>query len=166
MPLPAFRPVLAACAALLIVLPAQAQWKWRDAQGRVQYSDRPPPASVPDKDVLAKPSRQAALPLPPPQAASAASAAASGVPVRDAQLEARKRQTEAEEQAKNRAEEEKLAKQRKDNCERAREYARTIESGMRIARVNAQGEREILDDAQRAKEQAKAREVMTSECRP
>lgn len=166
MPLPAFRLVLVACAALLIVMPAQAQWKWRDAQGRVQYSDRPPPTSVPDKDVLAKPSRQAALPPTPPLAASAVSAAASSVPVRDTQLEARKRQTEVEEQARNRAEEEKLAKQRKDNCERAREYARTIESGMRIARVNAQGEREILDDTQRAQEQAKAREVMASECHP
>lgn len=163
--LTAFRLALIASTTALLVMPAQAQWKWRDAQGRVQYSDRPPPASVPDKDVLSKPSRSLAPP-PAPVAASAASPGASAVPVRDPQLEARKRQTEAEEAAKTRAEEDKLARQRKENCERAREYARTIESGMRIARVNAQGEREVLDDDQRAKEQVKAREVMASECRP
>ena len=44
---------------LLLILPllalAQTQWKWRDAQGRVQYSDRPPPAGTADKDILARP---------------------------------------------------------------------------------------------------------------
>ena len=35
--------------------PAAAQWKWRDAQGRVQYSDRPPPTTVPDRDILTRP---------------------------------------------------------------------------------------------------------------
>ncbi|HVL07616.1 MAG TPA: DUF4124 domain-containing protein, partial [Burkholderiaceae bacterium] len=26
---------------------AEAQWKWRDAQGRLVYSDVPPPPSIP-----------------------------------------------------------------------------------------------------------------------
>ena len=40
--------------AALVALPTQAamQWKWRDAQGQVQYSDRPPPPGVSDKDIL------------------------------------------------------------------------------------------------------------------
>ncbi|MEY8877251.1 MAG: DUF4124 domain-containing protein [Leptothrix sp. (in: b-proteobacteria)] len=29
--------------AVFIGTPVCAQWKWRDAQGRMQYSDRPPP---------------------------------------------------------------------------------------------------------------------------
>lgn len=165
MRLPLPHPLVIVSTALLLVMPAQAQWKWRDAQGRIQYSDRPPPATVPDTNVLARPSRQP-LAATAPLAAKVASDVASAPPVRDPELEARKRQTEAEEQAKTRAEADKLARQRKENCERAREYARTIESGMRIARVNAQGEREILDDAQRAREQVKAREVMASECSP
>lgn len=164
-----FRPALLALAACAAVLPAQAQWKWRDAQGRVQYSDRPPPHTVPDKDVLLRPSSQPAVPLQPAAqgvtAGVAPGAAASAVPVRDAALEARKRQGEADEQAQRRAEEEKVARQRKDNCDRAREFARTLDSGMRIARVNAQGEREVLDDDQRAAEQAKARDVIGAECR-
>jgi hypothetical protein len=155
-----------------MALPAlvQAQWKWRDAQGRIQYSDRPPPHSVAAKDVLSHPSSATVQPVVAPltaaSAAAGSSAASAAAPAAEAQLEARKRQLEANEQAKLRAEEEKVARTRKDNCERAREYARTLESGMRIARVNAQGEREVLDDTQRAKEQNKAREVMSSECKP
>lgn len=158
------RSVLIAAVAAGVLLPAQAQWKWRDGQGRIQYSDRPPPSSVADKDVLQRPP---VAPRTAPAPLVAASAAASGVPVQrgDPQIEARKRQGEAEEQAQRRAEEEKNARQRKENCERAREYARTLESGMRIARVNAQGEREVLDDEQRLQETARAREVMSSECR-
>lgn len=160
-----YRPVLVAAAALFVLLPAQAQWKWRDAQGRIQYSDRPPPHSVSDKDVLQRPSAQQAAAPPPAAPASAAASATTVPPVRDPQLEARKRQTEAEEQAQRRTEEEKVARQRKENCDRAREYARTLDSGMRIARVNAQGEREVLDDDQRAAEVARTRDVVGSECR-
>lgn len=166
MPLTFARTALAACSALLLALPAQAQWKWRDAQGHMQYSDRPPPHSVAPKDVLKRPSTTSAPPVAAASAALPASAASAAAAPVDAQLEARKRQLEAGEQAQRRAEEEKNAKTRHDNCERAREYARTLESGMRIGRVNAQGEREILDDAQRTKEQAKARETMGTECRP
>ena len=42
------------CCSVLIG-PVAAQWKWRDAGGRIQYSDRPPFASVPDRDILQRP---------------------------------------------------------------------------------------------------------------
>lgn len=159
------RSLLFVVTALAVLTPAQAQWKWRDAQGRIQYSDRPPPHNVAEKDVLQRPSAQAQLAAPPKAAPASAAASAVAPAVRDAQLEARKLQTEAQEQAQRRADEEKLARQRKENCERAREYARTLDSGMRIARVNAQGEREVLDDEQRAVEASRTRDVMNSECR-
>ena len=46
-----------------------------------------------------------------------------------------------------------------------REQLATLDSGQRIARVKADGEREILDDEQRAKESRRARDVIASECR-
>jgi hypothetical protein len=150
---------------------AQTQWKWRDAAGRIQYSDRPPPASVPDKSILARPLAAPANTSPTPAAASAptsaatpASAAPGNMAVEPA-LEEKRRQAAAAEAAKRRAEEDKLARQRQENCLRARDYARSLESGQRIARTNAQGEREFLDDAQRARELNRAREVIGSECR-
>ena len=47
--------LLGVLAGLMPSSPAAAQWKWRDAQGRVQYSDRPPPTTVPDRDILTRP---------------------------------------------------------------------------------------------------------------
>ena len=40
---------------LALALPAVAQWKWRDAQGRITVSDRPPPREVPERDILVRP---------------------------------------------------------------------------------------------------------------
>lgn len=159
---------------LMLSSPAAAQWKWRDAQGRVQYSDRPPPTTVPDRDILARPaaartpgtgivsspsvtgasgpvSGSTASAVPAPAAASAPTAG-----------ETRRR---AQEDATRRADEERQARQRADNCARARDYARTVESGQRLTRTNERGEREFLDDGQRAAELRRAREVIASDCR-
>lgn len=38
-----------ACAAPLL---AHGQWKWRDAQGGIHYSDQPPPVQIPERDIL------------------------------------------------------------------------------------------------------------------
>jgi Domain of unknown function (DUF4124) len=154
-----------ACLLAAVQLPAQAQWKWKDANGRVTVSDMPPPRGVSDKDILQRPdpkARAVAAAAPAAPAASAASAPAKPV---DKELEARKRAAEAEKAAKARAEDEKLAAQRAENCKRARAHLAALDSGQRIARYNDKGEREILDDAGRATEARRAREAITSECR-
>ena len=55
------RPLGVMCALALMALTsiAHAQWKWRDADGRTQYSDRPPPPSVAEKDILQRPASAA-----------------------------------------------------------------------------------------------------------
>lgn len=168
-------PALVAALLLGLAVPAHAQWMWRDADGRVTASDRPPPATVADKDILSRPAQRAApvLSLSPPAAASApvaaASAAAAGpVPATtplDRELEARKRAAEQQQAARQKAEEDRLAASRAENCRRARSHAAALESGQRIARFNAQGEQEVLDDAGRADELRRAREVIASDCR-
>lgn len=167
---------------VVLVPTASAQWKWRDAQGMVQYSDRPPPNGTPDKDILTRPpgnaaasARAGAKPAAPASAAASAVAApvasgpaASAAAVADrsgeATAAARKREADAAE-AKRKADEDKQAQQRVENCRRARDYVRTLESGMRVARVNDKGDREYIDDAQRAVELQRSREIVTSECR-
>jgi hypothetical protein len=168
-------PWLAAALLLGRVAPADAQWMWRDADGRVTASDRPPPANVADKDILSRPAQRAA-PVPtlsPAAAASAPAAAASAAttapvaaaPPLDRELEARKRAAEQQQAARQKAEEDRLAASRAENCRRARSHAAALESGQRIARFNAQGEQEVLDDAGRADELRRAREVIASDCR-
>jgi len=161
-PLP-LRAMLLASALLLALLPAQAQWKWRDKGGQITASDLPPPRDVPEKDILQRP--DLSLRRPPAPAASAASGLQPGKPAVDKELDARRRAAEQEQQAKLRAEDEKLAAQRAENCRRARGHLSALESGQRIARTNDKGEREILDDKGRADEMRRANEAIASDCR-
>lgn len=164
-----------AAALLLAVLPAQAQWKWKDGKGQTHISDLPPPREIPDKDVLQRPSevaRRAAAPntaasdtAPAPQAAAAPASVAAAKPRVDPEIEARRVRAEQEQKAKAKADEDKLAAQRAENCSRAKQQLAGLDSGIRLARVNEKGEREILDDKARAEEAQRARQVMASECR-
>ena len=157
--------LLVAALGLVLAMPAMAQWKWRDANGRVTASDLPPPREIPEKDILQRPgaNQRAATPA----AAVAASAAASGAaaPAADKELEARKRAADAQQQAKQKADEQRAAAVRAENCSRARTHLATLETGQRMARINAKGEREVIDDATRADEMRRAREVIASDCR-
>ncbi|MEX8492607.1 DUF4124 domain-containing protein [Sphaerotilus sp.] len=161
------RGVLLALTVLALALPCAAQWKWRDAQGRVQYSDRPPPNDVRDRDILARPAAGSAAqrPASPASASTGAPPGAASAPTSDPALEARKRQAEATQDQGKRDEEARAARQKVENCARAKEYARTVESGQRISRTNDKGEREFLDDAQRTRESIRAREIIASDCR-
>lgn len=143
--------------------PAVAQWKWRAANGQIQYSDLPPPPGVAEKDILLRPTgatlrAQAATVVP---AASAASQPGKAV---DPELEAKRKKAEQEDAAKAKAEEQRVAAAKAENCSRAREQLRTLDSGIRIARINEKGEREILDDKSRADELKRARDVASANC--
>jgi hypothetical protein len=149
-----------------LALPAVAQWKWKDGRGQVQYSDLPPPQGTPDKDILQRPNSVTSRSLPAPVAAASAASApplsAKGV---EPALEAKRKEQEAAEAAKKKAEEQRIAAVKADNCTRARSQLRTLESGVRIARTNDKGEREILDDQQLAGEVKRTRDVMASDCK-
>lgn len=140
-------------------------WIWRDASGNKQFSDRPPPSSVPEKDILQRP---AGRPQPPAAAVAAASVPASAaVPAlkaSDPELEARRRKEEAAREAERKAQDEKVAQQKAENCKRAQDYQRTLDSGIRITRTNEKGEREFLDDSTRAAEVQRNRDIISSQC--
>ena len=157
--------VLAALLGLTFAIPASAQWKWRDKSGQTQYSDLAPPAGTPDRDILQRPGTGTHHAAP-----SAAASAASGTPAltpksADPELEARRKKAEQEAADKKNAEDAKIAATRAENCSRAQAQMRTIDSGLRMARINAKGEREFLDEAARAAETQRTREVIASECK-
>lgn len=143
---------------------AQAQWGWRDASGRQIFSDQPPPASVPDKDILRQPTPPRLLtPVP---AAEAPKAASAPRPVtQDKELEAKKKQADEAAAAQKKAADDKLAKDRADNCARAQQAKASYDSGARIARTNAQGEREIIDDATRVAESKRLETIIAADCK-
>ena len=152
--------------ALGAATPALAQWKWRDKNGNITVSDRPPPRDVSDAEILQRPNVNQRAPVVASSASEPAAAAASAPKAAvDKDLEARKRGAEAEQQAKAKAEEEKLGVQRAENCRRARAQMAALDSGQRMARFNDKGEREVLDDAGRAAEMRRARDIATSDCK-
>lgn len=150
---------------------ALAQWQWIDGTGRKVFSDTPPPANIPDKNILRQPG--ALTVAPPPAAVEAATGAVAGatpaaprIPARDPELEAKKKQAEQAEEAKKKAELERVAKVRAESCERARKAKITMESGVRLATTNAKGERVIMDDQAKAAESQRMDSIIRSDCGP
>lgn len=163
--------LLTLCALLTLgTAQAQGQWKWRDANGNIQYSDRPPPAGTPDKDILSRPAGMRKPIQIVPYGVKAAEAPASA-PGNAASAAAAKREAEAkskaakESEAKLQAEEKRNAEIRAQNCSTAKQQLATLESGVRIARTTESGERLVLDDAARAAEIQKMKTVIASECK-
>lgn len=165
--------VLCLVVGALAALPAYAQWKWKDAAGNVQYSDRPPPPGIPDKDILQRPpgqeirvvqwqNGQVVSNAASAAAANAAAAAASQAASASKTAADAKRLQDA--QAKQKAENARIAEEHRVNCEQAQANARLLSSGQRIALPNAQGENIIIDDAQRAAELQRAQAAIASEC--
>jgi hypothetical protein len=150
-------------------LPAQAQWVWKDAEGRVTASDRPPPRNVPERDILSRPAPQ----TPPRRAVAPAPAASAPAPqavvagregTLEREVQARRQAAEQQQTAQQRAEQARVATQRAENCSRARGHMAALESGQRMSRTNERGEREILDDRARADELRRAREAIAGNC--
>ena len=141
-------------------------YRWVDGDGRVHYSSTPPPAGVKSR-TLAAPASAPVSPATNGEGApdAAAKDAAKG-PLTPAEQEQafRKRQLEAQKAAEKAEAERKESAAQADNCNRAREYLRTLESGQRVSRTNAQGEREYIDDAARARETESARQAVTDWC--
>lgn len=172
----ALRTLALTSATVVFALPAMAQWQWIDKDGRKVFSDQSPPADIRDKDILKRPGGRvapaAASPVNPEGApvANSPAVAASTAPApklagKDKELEERKKQAEAADAAKKKVEDDKLAKARADTCDRAKRALATLQSGVRIGVTNAAGEREVMDDAKRAEESKRTKEVADSSCK-
>ena len=156
---------------------AVAQWQWLDKDGRKVFSDRAPPPDILEKNIIKRPGGRNALPVMSaaadavdgtaptgqPAAANRPAVPASGTGL-DKELEAKKKQAADAEAAKKKIEEEKVTRAKIENCARAKQAKASLDSGARIGRVNASGEREVLDDGARAAEGKRIQAIMTSDC--
>ncbi|TXT39493.1 MAG: hypothetical protein FD135_2154 [Comamonadaceae bacterium] len=158
----------------LLPLISVAQWAWTDPTGRKIFSDRPPDASIPDKNIFKRPGTASnTLHSEPAANASAENANTSAKPVAaapkvtgiDKELADRKKKDELAQAAQRKAEEDRINKVKADNCQRIRQAQKTLDSGIRISRANSQGEREILDDAARAAEASRLASMAAQDCR-
>jgi hypothetical protein len=166
-----------ACVVLLGSCPlAMAQYMWIDDKGIKQFSDRPPPPSVPAKRILKAPGKpvfdpnaapaqtDAAASVPggaPADAATGAETGAKAAPTlternaafnqrrADAAAADKKAAADAQQQADTAA-----------NCDAARQNQRALDQGIRIANVDKSGERAIMTDAERAEFGKKNQKVL------
>jgi uncharacterized protein HemX len=155
------------------------------------YSDQPPPASVPASRILRAPpaasgaGTQAATPAVAGAGAMAAAGAGAGAGAGAVQpaigagtgisaaaprnwvekeQASRKRALEREEvQSKQHTEREQAARNLRA-CEDARTSLRTLESGARVSFVDASGERQVLDDAERTRRAEAIRQEIARSC--
>lgn len=156
------RLAVATALALLAGL-AQAQYVWVDENGRKQLSDRPPPTSVPAKNILKQPAGVPQVKDAEP-AAAAASASSGPMTLADRDADYKKRQLDKAEKDAKAADEarQKLAKRK--NCEIARAYKAQLASGERIGVMGNNGERGFMNDAERAQRTAETNRIL-NDCR-
>ena len=151
-------------------------YQWKDKDGRIHFSDRPPPN---------QPGVQAQPPKPPPamviepepNEAEATEGVEDGVEPKKATAstpekseaqqrdeEFRKRRAAAAE-AREKAERDAAnAAQRQQDCQRARAQHAALSSGQRIAHPTEGGGRRFLNDEERAAEITRVRELMETLC--
>ena len=160
----------AACLLALAVSGAHAQslWKWRDASGQMHISDTAPPPGTPAKNIISGPPGGVAVPsslVAAPSASAPANPAAASAPSALEKKKAAADQAKADQAKADRAAAEaKTAALRKDNCARGQAALTELQSGLRMARLNDKGEREVLDDTSRAAEMKHTQDVIASNC--
>jgi hypothetical protein len=155
---------LAASIALLAFASATwAQYVWIDEKGSKQFSDMPPPASVPKNKILKQPGKATGQGDATPTSSATEDSAAKAPPsLVDRNAEFNKRRAEQAEKEKKAAEEAQAGRDKAKNCENARNYQRALESGQRIASTDKNGERVYMSDEQRSREMQEANRVLAA----
>ena len=143
---------LIATLALELAAPAIGQqiYKWVDDRGVTHYTTTPPPGGK------AQPMK-----VQPPPAAKPAAGAKSW---QEQEAEFRARQVEREEAQRKQEQAERGAAQRRAACASAQRDLRIVQEQSRIFTLDEKGERQYMEDAQRAEIARKARAFLDQEC--
>lgn len=151
--LPRATRALAVALALAAFPAAAAVYKWVDANGRVVYSDQPPPPSITKSETLG--------PVPPPANPNAAK-------------ELQDKESARQQADKKRADDAATAGKALQDTERRREACATargqltllLDANQPMVRVNEKGERVVMDDSARRLEIDRAQQLIRETCRP
>ena len=161
--------IVGALGLLLAVGSAQAQlYHYKDANGRMVYSDSPPPPGTPSGNIMKAPKLSS----------SAASAPASDAPaagdkdkktgpksVAEQEADYKKRQAEDAKKAKETGEKTAMEDARKARCAALQNNLTAMQAGQRIRKYDAAGNPYFVEDAERAADVAKAQaEMANSKC--
>ena len=148
--------------------------KWIDSQGRVHYSDQPPPPAV---------KAETLRPAPAPEGAGNANGEAgsggetessgeakSSVPeeqksIAEQEAELKREQMEKQAAADKAAKKQAIENAIKINCDNAQQNLRNLQAGGRISQIGADGERTYMDDTQRQQRIEKVQQYLDTNCK-
>ncbi len=146
-------------------------YKWKDKDGKVRYSDTPPPSNVKQETIIGKkkPAEPTGKePLAPvdkaPVAPSAEIPKNTEPPISPEDLAAQKRQKNAEAEKNNKLEKEAEVKRKAENCSAAKANMETYTQGGRVYKMNEKGEREYLDESGFKAGREKAQQEINENC--
>ncbi len=133
---------------------AIAQYVWLDDKGHKQFSDQPPPITVPKSKILRSPDKTTST-------SDSTPAGHDAVPgeikkpktIAEQELMFNKQRAEREEKNKKAADDAKKIADKNDNCRRIASYQQSLSSGERIKQTGPDGEQSYMSDTQRADEQ-------------
>jgi hypothetical protein len=134
-------------------------YKWTDAEGKVHYSDQPPPANIKEPTTVKTPR----------QSSPATPAVKGAVPPKaktytEQEADFKKRQVEtAEREAADKKKADEAA-EKKQTCAQVRVQLKGLQAGGRITQTNANGEREYLSDAQIGQEIERLKKAEAGVC--
>lgn len=132
--------------------------KWVDKEGRVHYSDSPPPAGVQSETLHSTDSSAAQ-----DNAAASGVAAQPSVYQQAADIDKqRKEQAEADKKAADKARREE---QEQQACDNARANLNTLMNSPRISNYDAQGNKVYLDEAARRQQEDQAQSQIEKYCK-
>jgi hypothetical protein len=140
-------------------------YKWVDSDGRVQYSDKPPPSNI-KTEKLRAPAPAPSAPAASEGKGAAQKGAAKAGPKTAAEQEQafRKRQLDEAKAQEDEGKKQAQARDKAENCKRAKAALTNLEIGGRQMRIDEKGERVFLDDQQIVRETAKAQQEAAAAC--
>lgn len=148
------------CLLILLLLSSTSTFaalnKWVDANGKVHYSDQPPPANVKAETLRTAPAAS--------EPAKAGSAPAASKTLAEREMELKKAQQAKKEASKKAAQEQAEANEKKENCAAAQQSLKMLQYDVRLSDIDANGERYYLSDEQRQQRIAKAQQAVSSWC--
>jgi len=131
--------------------------KWVDSEGRVHYSDEPPPADAKSKTLHPDANTQ--------QGNASASGVAATKTIAEREAELKKAQLSNKDAADKSAQKQAAAKAQQTSCDLAQQNLRSLQSGLRMVDINEKGEQTFIDDKQREERVAKAQKDIGTYCK-
>ncbi len=151
---------------------AGAQYQWKEENGRMVYSDRPPPFGTPLANIIKVPDPKAKATAPVSKPADATGNATINAPkvavapsLADKDLESKKKALEQQKTDQKKSQDSEQAAKVNQACKDGEASIRTLESGARVAVTNEKGEREVMSDADKAKKLAGIKKDLADNCK-